>query len=137
MATPPGLRHIGGCRRLPAAQCPKTGRLWYACDLLAKVVPSTAVDGSRLPVADPRGPVSDSLRSLIDGARTVSASRVVTRGLLELAYDVCSQSASITDVQAVLTCPVSDGFPMRERAASTGGSPARTGATWCATTPRG
>jgi hypothetical protein len=36
MATPPGLRHIGGCRRLPAAQCPKTGRLWYACDLLAK-----------------------------------------------------------------------------------------------------
>src|SRR5664280_1123066 len=51
--------------------------------------------GSRLPVADPRGPVSDSL-SLIDGARTVGASRVVTRGLLELAYDVCSQSASIT-----------------------------------------
>ena len=88
--------------------------------------------GSRLPVADPRGPVSDSLRSLIDGARTVGASRVTTRGLLELAYDVCSQSASITDVQAVRTCPVPDGFPVRERAASTG-SPARTGATWCAT----
>jgi hypothetical protein len=132
MATPPGLRHN---RRLPAAQCPKTGRLWYACDLLAKVVPSTAVDGSRLPVADPRGPVSDSLRSLIDGARTVGASRVVTRGLLKLAYDICSQSASITDVQAVRTCPVSDSFPVRERAASTGSS-ART-ATWCATTPRG
>jgi hypothetical protein len=92
--------------------------------------------GSRLPVADPRGPVSDSLRSLIDGARTVGASRRATRGLLELSYDVCSQSASITDVQAVRTCPVSDGFPVRERTASTG-SPARAGATWCATTPRG
>ena len=93
--------------------------------------------GSRLPVADPRGPVSDSLRSLIDGARTVGASRVTTRGLLELAYDVCSQSASITDVQAVRTCPLSDGFPVRHRAASTGGSPARTGTTWRTTTPRG
>src|SRR5450759_3166692 len=92
--------------------------------------------GSRPPVADPRGPVSDSLRSLIDGARTVGASRVATRGLLELAYDICSQSASITDVQAVRTCPLSDGFPVRERAASTD-SPARTDATWCATTPRG
>jgi hypothetical protein len=95
------------------------------------------VDRIAFPVADPRGPVSDSLRRLIDGARTVGASRVTTRGLLELAYDVCSQSASITDVQAVRTCPLSDGFPVRERAASTGGSPARTGTTWCATTPRG
>src|SRR5450759_366402 len=79
----------------------------------AKVAPSTAVGGSRLPVADPRGPVSDLLRRLIDGARTVGASRVATRGLLELAYDVCSQSASITDVQVVRTCPLSDGFPVR------------------------
>ena len=91
--------------------------------------------GSRS-AADPRGPVSDSLRSLIDGARTVGASRVTTRGLLELAYDICSQSASITDVQAVRTCPLSDGFPVRNRSASTG-SPARAGATWCTTTPRG
>src|SRR5450759_2697358 len=81
--------------------------------------------------ADPCGPVSDSLRSLIDGARTGGASRRATRGLLELAYDVCSQSASITDVQAVRTCPVPDGFPVRARADSTG-SPARTAATWCA-----
>src|SRR5450759_2803886 len=105
MTTPPGLRHIGGCRRprvrrpvvcgAPATYSPRARRalLWA---------------GSRLPAADPRGPVSDSLRSLIDGARTVGASRVTTRGLLELAYDICSQSASITDVQAVRTCPVPD-----------------------------
>src|SRR5664280_3846972 len=112
------------------------GRLWYACEHPQMTCRAPLWTGSSLPVADPRGPVSDSLRSLIDGARTVGASRRATRGLLELAYDVCSQSASITDVQVVRTCPLSDGFPVRHRRASTG-SPTRAGATWCATTPRG
>jgi hypothetical protein len=58
----------------------------------AEVAPSTAVGGIAFPAADPRGPVSDSLRSFIDGARTVGASRVTTRGLLELASDVCSRT---------------------------------------------
>src|SRR5664279_2391971 len=116
--------------------CQIRGRLRYACEYPQGTCRALLWTGSRLPVADPRGPVSDSLRNLIDGARTVGASRRATRGLLELAYDVCSQSASITDVQPVRTCPVSDGFPVRERAASTD-SPARTDAPWCATTPRG
>jgi hypothetical protein len=73
------------------------GRLWYACEHPQRSRRAPLWTGSRLPVADPRGPVSDSLRSLIDGARTVGASRRATRGLLELAYDVCRQSASITD----------------------------------------
>src|SRR5450756_1626957 len=120
----------------PFGSCGNNGRLWYACEHPQRTCRALLWTGSRLPVADPRGPVSDSLRNLIDGARTGGASRRATRGLLELAYDVCSQSASITDVHAVRTCPVPDGFPVRERAASTG-SPARTDATWCATTPRG
>src|SRR5450759_3781794 len=102
----------------PFGSCVKDGPPWYACEhpQMSRRAPLWADRVFLWPT--PRVPVSDSLRSLIDGARTVGASRVATGGLLELAYDVCSQSASITDVQAVRTCPVSDGFPVRERAAS-------------------
>ena len=131
------LPQVFGTSAAAGGPLSEDGRLWYACGLLAKGAAEHCCGRDRVFLwPTPRGPVSDSLRSLIDGARTVGASRVTTRGLLELAYDVCCQSASITDVQAVRTCPVSDGFPMRERAASTG-SPARTGTTWCTTTPRG
>src|SRR5664280_3801287 len=64
----------------PFGSCSNNGRLWYACEHPQRTCRALRWTGSRLPAADPRGPVSDSLRSLIDGARTVAASRVATRG---------------------------------------------------------
>jgi hypothetical protein len=135
MATPPGLRHIGGCRRpsvrrrssVVRLRPTRQGRAEHRCGRDRVFL---------WPIRGVPSAIHSAASSTALAPPALAASRRATGGLLKLAYDVCCQSASITDVQAVRTCPVLDGFPMRERAASTG-SPARTGTTWCATTPRG
>ena|GEM_PF-4176615 len=58
----------------PFGSCGNNGPLWYACEHPQRSCRAPLWAGSRLPAADPRGPASDSLGSLIDGARTVGAS---------------------------------------------------------------